>query len=867
MVMAERAKEIFADALEAPVAERDALVQRACGGDAALLAEVTRLLGSHGEAGEFMAGPTVAGSGGPPTPPNGVAGGLAEGPGGRIGPYKLLQQIGEGAFGVVFMAEQERPVVRRVALKVVKLGMDTRAVIARFEAERQALAMMDHPNIATVLDGGSTETGRPYFVMDLVKGQPITAYCDRNHLAIPERLALFGQVCRAVQHAHQKGIIHRDLKPSNILVSEQDGRAHARVIDFGIAKATAARLTDRTLFTEFHQLIGTPAYMSPEQAAGSLDVDTRSDVYSLGVLLYELLTGMTPFDAHQLGSAAPAEIQRIIQEVEPEKPSTRLSHANGTLLDLAASRHTDPRALARGLRGDLDWIVMKAMEKDRRRRYETADAIIADVDRHLRDDPVEASPPGKVYRIGKLVRRHRRMVIAGATVAVALVGGLGAATWGLVEARRQGQAADLAAQQYRMIFNFVRKSMIGDEEYADSGNEDRKVRDLADRISMDAGDNASPVVQAGVRQLLGEMYLSVSRLDQARPHLEYALGVWRANRDPQAADVGLTLANVLWMQGTSGAHEAEKLAREARGLLAARFGETSAEVVKADLHIAEAMRWQGRINDAVQMLFRTKVAANNLGPTPGSALLRAHVLTAYGSALKEQGPPSFGQADLSLREAEEIYREVGGKDSLWLANALTLHADLLGQVEDQQAAAEGAVMEGLQIRQQKLSPTSTQLAQSFATLGALRLRQGRYKEAINLLTDARRLYLGRYRPDHTNVAVVTIALGDALWNEGTVESRAQAEKELAEVVRVLEAQNPPNPPMLANAYDSLGRFLIDTGRGPEGLVQLLRAEQVLAESGERQVLLERIRVDVRNLYEHMGEAEKAAEWNRKLPRG
>jgi len=349
-----------------------------------------------------------------------------------------LAKIGEGGCGVVYVAEQEEPVRRRVALKVIKLGMDTNSAIARFEAERQALALMEHPNIAQVLDAGATETGRLFFVMELVRGIKITDYCDQNNLSTPQRSDLFIQVCHAIQHAHQKGIIHRDIKPSNILVTLHDGVPVPKVIDFGIAKATTQqRLTDKTLYTAFEQFLGTPAYMSPEQAELSgLDIDTRSDIYALGVLLYELLTGRTPFDAKELLAAGLDQMRRIIREQEPVRPSTRLSTMiQGELTATAKHRHAEGPKLIHLLRGDLDWIVMKALEKDRTRRYETANGLALDIERHLKQEPVDARPPSSAYRLQKFVRRNKLMVTAAAAVAATLVLGVVVSTWAVVPGR------------------------------------------------------------------------------------------------------------------------------------------------------------------------------------------------------------------------------------------------------------------------------------------------------------------------------------------------------------------------------------------------------------------------------------------------
>ena len=408
-----QANELFLRAIEyASPDERRRFLDGACDGDAALRAEVEGLLAAGDQAGSFLELPANAAYLAAT-----IERPIAEQPGTMIGHYKLLEQIGEGGFGVVFMAEQQEPVRRKVALKVLKPGMDTRQVVARFEAERQALALMDHPNIAHVFDGGVTDKGRPYFVMELVRGVPITEFCDQNCLAIRERLALFVDVCQAVQHAHQKGIIHRDIKPTNVMVTLHDGAPMVKVIDFGIAKAMGQQLTEKTLFTNFAQMVGTPLYMAPEQAAMSgLDTDTRGDVYSLGVLLYELLTGTTPFESERLKQVGYDEMRRIIRDEEPPKPSTRIS----TAATACQKRQGDPRGLRRLLRGELDWIVMKALEKDRERRYEGANELARDVKRYLCDEPVRAFPPSATYRLHKFVRRNKSLMVTASIAAMAL---------------------------------------------------------------------------------------------------------------------------------------------------------------------------------------------------------------------------------------------------------------------------------------------------------------------------------------------------------------------------------------------------------------------------------------------------------------
>ena len=448
-----RAEDIFEASLKLPMADRPAAIEAACGENRQLIDRVQSTVVSMRQAEGFMSDATMDAESA--TPEAAAAALIGEKPGDRIGRYKLLQQIGEGGFGVVFLAEQERPVRRQVALKVIKLGMDTSEVVARFEAERQALALMDHPNIAKVLDAGSTETGRPYFVMELVRGSPITDYCDKHKLNTKIRVALMVQVCRAVQHAHAKGVIHRDLKPTNVLVTTADDKPIPKVIDFGIAKATQSKLTDRTLFTQFRQLIGTPQYMSPEQAdSDGTDVDTRTDVYSLGVMLYELLVGTTPFDAKQLRSAAFEAMRKMIREQEPPKPSTRLSGLGDTLATVAGNRGTDARRLGEAVKGELDWIVMRAIEKDRSRRYDTAAAMADDMNRFLAGDAVLASPVSGAYRLTKTLKRYKTAVAIGLAIVMCLLLGAAGTTWGWLRSERLRHAAEQAraeADHQRML--------------------------------------------------------------------------------------------------------------------------------------------------------------------------------------------------------------------------------------------------------------------------------------------------------------------------------------------------------------------------------------------------------------------------------
>jgi len=568
------AETIFGDAIEiASPEERQAFLDRECQDDPSLRQEVEKLVLDYFRAGDFLEQPLAQIAA--PT----IDQLITEKPGTVIGPYKLLQQIGDGGMGVVYMAEQREPVKRRVALKIIKPGMGTQQVIARFEAERQALAMMDHPNIAKVLDAGATDSGRPYFVMELVNGISVTQYCDEQHLTPKERLELFVPICQAVQHAHQKGIIHRDLKPSNVMVALYDEQAVPKVIDFGVAKATSRALTEKTIFTQFGQVVGTVEYMSPEQAQrNQLDIDTRSDVYSLGVLLYELLTGDTPFDRQRLRSAAFEEMLRIIREEEPPKPSTKVSGSEA-IASIAANRKIEPAKLSILVRGELDWIVMKALEKDRGRRYSTATSFAEDIQRYLNDEPVVACPPSARYRFRKFVRRNRPLIATGALVTAALVLGLLGTTWQAIRANNQSLRATSAErlakqrlereQDSRKQVSVERDKALAAEEAADTRFQiateavERYLDDVANDSELQSGnfhqlrkrllESAVPFYEKLVEEkpqdrdqrsaqglahgkLWRLEYYYFSNFDAARSHAEQALNIFEQLSDEHPDD-------------------------------------------------------------------------------------------------------------------------------------------------------------------------------------------------------------------------------------------------------------------------------------------------------------------------------------------
>jgi serine/threonine protein kinase/tetratricopeptide (TPR) repeat protein len=744
---------------------------------------------------------------------------LAEAPGCVIGKYKLLERLGEGGFGVVYKAEQKEPVKRRVALKIIKVGMDTREVVARFEAERQALAIMDHPNIAKVHDGGATETGRPYFVMELVRGVKITDYCDEKKLSTRERLDLFTQVCHAVQHAHQKGIIHRDLKPSNILVTVNDGVPAPKIIDFGIAKATQMELTEKTVFTRFHQFIGTPAYLSPEQAEiTSVDIDTRSDIYSLGVLLYELLTGKTPFDGKELLKVGLDEMRRTIREKEPERPSTRVSTFGADELTTTAKRRgLEPPKLANALRGDLDWIVMKCLEKDRARRYETANGLAMDIQRHLSNEPVVACPPSAAYRFQKLVRRNKVAFAASFSIAAALVLGLCVATWGLVRERqaRKEQArlrhlAEAREIKTEQVSKFLKAMLQGAGPEVAKGRDATVLVEVLDqtteRISRELADQ--PEVETDLRKVMGEIYMELGQYEKAEKVLRRAVEINRTSHPEGDGALSFYLNDLsVYLSLEHKLPEAEATLREALQMQSRLFGSNDPHVGQGLVNLATLQCHQGKLAEAESTYHRALELMKK--PWGSENPYVPLCLANLGRLLLEEG--QLTQAENTMREALALSRKVHGEQHTLVADALDGLAECL-KAQDKFDLAEAAAREALAMREKLLGPDHPVVGTSINSVAGILNCEGRLDEAEAL--DRRALGIARKAlgEQNPNVATSLNNLALVLEYQGKYE---EAEPLLREALDRRRKCLGPEPLEIAKSLHNLACLLTDEDKLPE----------------------------------------------------
>ncbi|MFZ4574041.1 MAG: protein kinase domain-containing protein [Phycisphaerales bacterium] len=835
-------RELYAEAAELPADQVAAFLDRACGPDAELRREVESLLAAAAQRPQFLGAPTAA--------PPGMPAGPGEQAGSTIGRYHLLQEIGQGGFGQVFMAEQREPVRRMVALKVIKLGMDTKQVVARFEQERQALAIMDHPNIASVFDAGVTDSGRPYFVMELVRGLPITKFCDEQRLTMRERIDLFVTVCHAVQHAHQKGIIHRDIKPGNVLVTLHDGRPVPKVIDFGIAKAMHGRLTEKTLFTEMSQFVGTPAYMSPEQAEMSgLDIDTRSDVYSLGVLLYELVTGTTPFTDRELLEKGYAEIQRVIREVEPPRPSTRVSSQRDTIASVAAQRRADPTRLPALLRGEVDWMVMKCLEKDRRRRYDTVDALCADLVAYAEGREVTAVPPSAAYRARKFVSRNRGLVTAGGIVLATLLLGVTGTAIGLVRARESrteaiknatladanakkageeatradAQAAEaLASARAAEAVNELMRSMIGRANRAkEEGRTDVTVREVMDAAAADLESGATtrePRVATTLAKTIAETYRELNLLEPAERMMRLyhrLTGEHFGQKSFERAESANTLGGVLKKRGNlAEAREFYALARA----IAAELGDRGVELGAAsvvneaviDAETGNLEKAQSDLQSALTLLESKGLAGSSIAVTATNNL--AVILWNSGKR----------------SEAQEVYSRFlellrgRGREPERAEMLRTLAVFQSAQREF--VAAEKSAEEEVAICRKLYGDRHLRLASALEGYSLVLRACSKSKEAIAAGREAVAIYRALLAPKHTSLVASLGKLGMVLVDAGEF---AEAEPILREECELSATLMPPGDPGFVNARYLHARALFQLGRVSEA-EPILR--QALADS-------------------------------------
>jgi serine/threonine protein kinase/tetratricopeptide (TPR) repeat protein len=758
-----RAKAIFLAAVDEQTPEQwPTFLEQACGGDGSLRAEVQKLLHAHAALGSFHESPRSA-------LVETVDHLPAERPGTVIGPYRLLRPISEGGMGVVYVAEQEKPVRRRVALKIIKPGMDSRAVLARFEAERQALALMDHPNIATVLDAGATDSGRPYFVMELVRGGPVTEFCDQHRLPPEARLRLFLDVCHAIQHAHHKGVIHRDIKPTNVLVARHDGVPVVKVIDFGVAKATAQKLTERTLFTAHGQMIGTPAYMSPEQAeSGGLDVDTRSDVYALGVLLYELLTGTTPLEEARLGEAGYTELLRLIREEEAPRPSARLSSLGGEAAVLADNRGLDVRRLAQLLAGDLDWVVMKALEKDPNRRYDTPGSFAEDVERYLRGEAILARPPSAAYRLKKFVRRNRAAVLTGSAVAAALLVGAAVATWQAVIATRANQhaLAALAAEREakesaqaeeakaRVVLEFFEEKMLwAARPEGLEGGLGREVT-LGQAVEaalpfVESSFKDQPLIEARLRLTLGTSFLHLGEGQKAARQYEAARALYVRHLGPDHPDTLASMNHLANSYAALGRHtDALELREQTLALRRVKLGADHPDTLASMHNLANSYEALGRGADALALRERVLgLRTVRFGPDHPDTLQSMHNLASgYATVGRHADAVPLHEQTLALMKvrfgADHPY-------TLMSRNNLAYGYAALGRP----AEAVELFRQTLDLQKAKLGPAHPDTLASMNNLANGYEAIGRHADALELRQRTLALRRANLGPDHPDTLI------------------------------------------------------------------------------------------------------------------
>jgi len=812
-------EELFTSALSFPAVERRRFLERACGDDRELLGHVASLLDRFSEAEECMERPSWL----PPAlspRATSVMTRLEEGPGDPIGDYTLVQEIGEGGGGVVYLAEQTTPVRRQVALKIIKLGMDTRALIARFEAERQALAMMDHPNIARVLDAGATPAGRPYFVMELVRGIRITTFCDQLRLSLAERLALFIQTCHAVQHAHQKGIIHRDIKPSNVLVTLHDGAPIAKVIDFGIAKAMAGPLADETMLTELDQFVGTPAYVSPEQTESrGGEVDTRSDIYSLGVLLYELLTGYTPLDTAEFMGVGFDGMRRRIREEEVPTPSQRLRRLDEERITLTAQRRrVQTTRLVQLLHGDLDWIVMRCLEKDRSQRYAAVSDLVGDLQRHLNDEPIVARPRRLHYVFAKFTRRHRVLFAAGTAVLIVLIAATATNAWLAVRAMRAERQAQIEAASRQQVIDFLQRDLLAQASPAEEPDRDLKLRTVLDRAAakIEGRLPGQPLVEADVRETLARTYDSLGEYAKAREHVQIALEIRQRELGAEHAKTLSLLSylgSLLTVEGDF--TQAEKLTSRAFAAQRRTLGLENAQTLGTMTNLAGIYHQQGRFEAASQLLERALPIQRRLFGADDQQTL----VTMNNLALAYRNQGKFADA-AALHEVEyaSSRRVLGPEhpDTLTSMNNLAVAYSELGRFADAQALNDRA----LAIAQRVSGPTHPETLILLHNRAAYYLELGQLERAEQLETQTLAELRRVFGSEHPNLLRAQSILAMVYRVSGRLdEARELQQQMLAECRRIIGSKHPMTIAMVSNLA------LIE-----EDSRQLARADELLQEA-------------------------------------